>query len=99
VKVGGRRPSPLLTAAALALASAVSLGFGRFAYGLLLPSMRADLAWSYFTAGAMNTANAAGYLAGALLAPRWFARFDALRVLTAGGVATGSIDWLAALNM
>ena len=39
----------------------------------------------------MNTANAAGYLAGALLAPRWFARFDALRVLTAGGVATAAI--------
>jgi hypothetical protein len=32
--------------------------------------MRTDLAWSYTTAGAMNTVNAAGYLLGALLAPR-----------------------------
>ena len=27
--------------------------------------MRADLGWSYLTAGAMNTVNAAGYLVGA----------------------------------
>ena len=53
--------------------------------------MRAELHWSYFTAGAMNTANAAGYLLGALLAPRWFARHDALRVPAAGGVATAAI--------
>jgi predicted MFS family arabinose efflux permease len=83
--------TPLLLAFALALAAAVSLGLARFSYALLLPPMRAELHWSYFTAGAMNTANAAGYLAGALLAPRWFARFDALRVLTAGGVATAAV--------
>ena len=83
--------TPLLLALALALAAAVSLGLARFSYALLLPTMRAELHWSYFTAGAMNTANAAGYLVGALLAPRWFARFDALRVLTAGGLATAAI--------
>ncbi len=83
--------TPLLLAFALALAAAVSLGLARFSYALLLPAMRAELHWSYFTAGAMNTANAAGYLMGALLAPRWFARFDALAVLTAGGAATAVI--------
>ena len=83
--------TPLLLAFALALAAAVSLGLSRFSYALLLPPMRAELHWSYFTAGAMNTANAAGYLAGALLAPRWFARHDALRVLAAGGVATAAV--------
>ena len=57
---------PLLAALALALAAAVSLGLARFSYALLLPPMRADLGWSYFTAGAMNTVNAAGYLVGAL---------------------------------
>ena len=88
MKVGGRRPSPLLAAAALALASAVSLGFGRFAYGLLLPSMRADLAWSYFTAGAMNTVNAAGYCAGALAAPAALRRWPAGRVLAISTAAT-----------
>ena len=83
--------TPLVLAFALALAAAVSLGLARFSYALLLPPMRAALHWSYFTAGAMNTANAAGYLVGALLAPRWFARHDALRVATAGGLATAAI--------
>ncbi len=81
----------MLLALSLALAAAVSLGLSRFSYALLLPPMRAELRWSYFTAGAMNTANAAGYLAGALLAPRWFARHDALRVATLGGLATAAV--------
>ena len=79
------RGDVLCAAAGLALAAAVSLGLARFSYALLLPPMRADLGWSYFTAGAMNTVNAAGYLVGALLAPRWLAAFDARRVLLAGG--------------
>lgn len=74
-------------ALALALAAAVSLGLSRFSYALLLPPMRSDLAWSYTTAGAMNTVNAAGYLAGALLAPRWLGRHDARRVMLFGGAA------------
>ena len=52
----------------LAMGPAVGLGLGRFAYALLLPSMRLDLGWSYAQAGALNTANAAGYLVGALAA-------------------------------
>lgn len=52
----------------LALGPLVALGFARFSYSLLLPPMRTDLGWSYAQAGAMNTANALGYLAGALLA-------------------------------
>ncbi|MBU6261336.1 MAG: YbfB/YjiJ family MFS transporter, partial [Burkholderiales bacterium] len=76
--------SAVAAAAALSLASAISLGLARFAYALLLAPMRADLGWSYFTAGAMNTANAAGYLVGALLAPRVFRRWDA-RIVMLGG--------------
>ena len=75
----------LRQALALGLAAAVSLGLARFAYALLLPPMRAELGWSYFTAGAMNAVNAAGYLAGALLAPRVLARHDARRVMLWGG--------------
>jgi predicted MFS family arabinose efflux permease len=70
----------------LALAAAVSLGMARFSYALLLPPMRQDLGWTYLTAGAMNTVNAAGYLAGALLMPRLLRRFDARAVLVAGGL-------------
>lgn len=79
----------LRTALALGLAAAVSLGLARFSYALLLPPMRAELGWNYFTAGAMNTVNAAGYLAGALLAPPVLARWDARRVMLAGGAAAG----------
>ena len=80
----------LVIAAGLALAAAVSLGLARFSYALLLPPMRADLGWSYLTAGAMNTLNAAGYLAGALLTPAWLRRFGARAVLL-GGSASAAV--------
>ena len=71
---------------ALSLGAAISLGVTRFAYGLLLPVMRADLGWSYTLAGAMNTVNAAGYLAGALITPWLMRRWGAARVLLAGAL-------------
>ena len=77
-------PSLLGLALALSLAAAVSLGVTRFAYGLLLPPMRADLQWSYTLAGAMNTANAFGYLVGALLTPPLLRVVGASRLLLAG---------------
>ena len=80
--------SALWVAAALALGSAVSLGLARFSYGLMLPLMRADLGWSYFIAGAMNTVNAAGYLLGALAAPLGLQRFGARPLFVAGTGAT-----------
>jgi predicted MFS family arabinose efflux permease len=81
----------LAVALALALAAAVSLGLARFSYALLLPPMRTDLGWSYLTAGAMNTVNAAGYLAGALLMPGFMRRFGARRMLLAGGAGAGAL--------
>jgi predicted MFS family arabinose efflux permease len=60
--------TPLWVVMGLAMGPAVALGLARFAYALLLPSMRAALGWSFADAGAMNTANAAGYLIGALVA-------------------------------
>lgn len=73
-------------ALALSLGAAVSLGITRFAYGLLLPPMRDDLGWSYTLAGAMNTANAVGYLIGAL-AMSWLVQRSApTRVLLWGSV-------------
>jgi predicted MFS family arabinose efflux permease len=59
----------------LSLAPTVGLGIGRFAYSLVLPDMRDALGWSYSAAGFMNTINAAGYLAGALVTSRLIARF------------------------
>lgn len=84
------RPVPvLLVAATLALGSAVSLGFARFAYALLLAPMRADLGWSYLVAGAMNTVNAVGYLAGALLTSPLLSRIPTPRLFVASTAATG----------
>ncbi len=62
------------TVAGLALGPAVALGFARFAYGLVLPAMRDDLGWSFAEAGTVNTANAIGYLAGAIAASAVSAR-------------------------
>src|SRR5258707_4523287 len=59
----------------LSLAPTIGLGIGRFAYSLVLPDMRDSLQWSYSAAGFMNTINAVGYLAGALLASRMIRRF------------------------
>ncbi len=64
---------PLWVVLALAAGPMVSLGFARFAYALMLPAMTQSLHWSLTIAGAMNTANALGYLFGALIAP-WLAR-------------------------
>jgi len=60
--------TPLWVVIGLAMGPAVALGLARFAYALLLPAMRADLGWSFANAGAMSTANAGGYLIGALVA-------------------------------
>lgn len=59
----------------LSLTPTVGLGIGRFAYSLVLPDMRDALGWSYSAAGFMNTINAAGYLAGALMASRLIKRY------------------------
>jgi MFS family permease len=83
-------PQLLALAAALSLGAAVSLGMTRFAYGLLLPTMRADLGWSYTLAGAMNTLNAVGYLLGALATPWLLRRFSPVALLVLGSLLASS---------
>ena len=76
----------LWLALALSAGAALSLGITRFAYGLLLPTMRTDLGWSYTLAGAMNTVNALGYLLGALCMPRLMQAYGPSRLLWLGAV-------------
>jgi len=76
----------LALAAVLSLGAAVSLGITRFAYGLLLPTMRADLGWTYALAGAMNTLNALGYLLGALATPWLLRRYTPVALLLVGSL-------------
>lgn len=77
-----------LIVAGLAIGPGVANGIGRFAYGLVLPAMRADLGWTYTEAGSINTANAAGYLIGALLALQNITRVGAPRLFVGGMVLT-----------
>lgn len=58
--------NPWLILLGLTMGVLVTNGFARFAYGLILPAMRADLNWTYAQAGWLNTANAMGYILGAV---------------------------------
>lgn len=83
----GRWPT-LWLAVSLSMGSAIALGLARFSYALLLPPMKSDLGWTFAQAGAMNTANALGYLLGALVFPRVSRRWSAGKLFVGGCVAT-----------
>lgn len=74
----------IFTALGLSTGAAVALGLSRFAYGLLLPPMQTDLQWTYVEAGALNTANGAGYIFGALVAAWLARRWGTARAFLAG---------------
>ena len=74
-----------LLAALLSLGVTVSNSFARFAYALVLPAMRGELGWNYVQSGWLNTANAIGYLIGAILT-RLLIRHAGNRRLFIGGV-------------
>jgi predicted MFS family arabinose efflux permease len=82
----------------LSLAPTIGLGIGRFAYALVLPDMRDALGWSYSAAGFMNTINAAGYLAGALIASRLIKRFGLSATVRWGTVTCVASLALCALS-
>ncbi len=83
-----------LPAILIGLGTAVSLGFSRFDYALILPSMMERLGWSYSEAGWLNTANVIGYLAGAAGTGRVIGRVPS-RALFSGGLLLTSISVLA----
>ncbi|MFU1477539.1 YbfB/YjiJ family MFS transporter [Roseovarius sp. C7] len=78
----------------LALGVCISNAFARFAYGLILPAMQNDLGWNYTQAGWINTANALGYIAGALLTFASIGRIKAPTLFIAGLLVT-SLSLLA----
>jgi MFS family permease len=63
----------------------VAFGFGRFAYTLLLPAMRAEMHLSYTAAGLLATANLVAYLLGAAAAGFVVPR-SAIRILFPGAL-------------
>jgi predicted MFS family arabinose efflux permease len=62
--------SSWLILAGLALGVTATNGFARFSYGLIIPAMRSEMGWNYAEAGWLNTANAFGYILGALVTMR-----------------------------
>lgn len=102
------RPNMVLTVLCGTLTSLVVIGLGRLAYGVILPSMRADLGFSYQQAGILGTITALCYvcfvLAGGLAAARWGARASILfGMLTVAvgfvGLALAADFWVIALLM
>ena len=79
---------PWLVLAGLALGVTVTNGFARFAYGLILPAMQSDLGWNYAQAGWLNTANALGYIAGAVLTMFLIGRYPASSLFSFGLITT-----------
>jgi MFS family permease len=71
----------LASALLVSLGAAVGQGFARFGYALLLPAMQQHLGWTYAQAGLVNSANALGYLCGALAVGPCVARWGAPRVV------------------
>ena len=65
------------------------LGFGRFALGMLLPSMAATLHLSYSEMGFISTANFLGYLASVLVSGHWAGRFGSRRFIFAALLVVG----------
>ncbi|WP_122072020.1 YbfB/YjiJ family MFS transporter [Pseudophaeobacter sp. EL27] len=80
--------------AGLALGVTVTNGFARFAYGLMLPAMKSEMGWNYAQAGWLNTANAIGYIAGAILTMLLIRHISPAR-LFAFGLITTTIALLA----
>lgn len=102
------RPNMVVTVLCGTLTSLVVIGFARLAYGVILPSMRADLGLSYQEAGILSTVTALCYvsfvLAGGLAAARWGARASILfgmLTVTVGfvGLAFATNFWLVMLLM
>ncbi|MCH1469409.1 MAG: YbfB/YjiJ family MFS transporter [Planktomarina sp.] len=79
---------PWLVLAGLALGVTVTNGFARFAYGLIVPAMQSDLGWNYAQAGWLNTANALGYIAGAVLTMVLIGRYSAASLFSFGLITT-----------
>lgn len=79
---------PWLVLTGLALGLTVTNGFARFAYGLILPAMKSEMGWSYAQAGWLNTANALGYIFGALLTMMLIRRLSPATLFAFGMITT-----------
>jgi predicted MFS family arabinose efflux permease len=93
----------VVSALLVGLGAAVGQGFARFGYALLLTPMRQSLGWTYAQAGVVNSANALGYLCGALAVGPCVARWGAPRVvrlsLLAVSLSLVATGWFSAFGL
>lgn len=78
-----RPPMPLLIVLGM-LSILVTVVFARLAYGLVLPSMRADLGLSYAQAANLGTVTALGYISVLLYAGVFAGRYGGRRAILLG---------------
>jgi MFS family permease len=75
----------------------VALGLGRFALGMLLPSMASTLGLSYAQMGFISTGNFVGYLVAVLLCSHAVKRYGTCQTITTAlllvGLSLLSISW------
>ena len=81
----------------IAAGAAVAQSFGRFAYGLLLPAIRDDLAISNTLAGLIGAANVGAYLLGTLFVAWATSHYRLLSVLRLGLILSTTGLLLAAV--
>jgi MFS family permease len=74
------------------------IGLGRFAFGMILPNMQADLGMSVTEAGFVGTSNFIGYLSGLLFAGTFYAKLGAAKLITRALFTQGIFMLLMALS-
>jgi predicted MFS family arabinose efflux permease len=82
----------------LALVPATAVGFGRFAYAVVLPAMKTNLGLSYAQSGALGTGNTVGYLLGAILTSLTVSLFSMRKVMIWGFISSAIFLLLAGLT-
>jgi MFS family permease len=76
-----------------------ALGFGRFAYALLLPSMREEFKTSYIQMGTIATSNALAYMISSLVCGLIASRFGARLVVSSAVFLCGlGMIWTASVT-
>ena len=89
---------PWMVLAGLALGVTVTNSFARFAYGLILPAMKSEMAWTYAQAGWLNTANALGYIVGAVITMLFIGRRSPTLLFAFGLITTTIALFATGLN-
>lgn len=90
---------PLAQAFGGLLALAIAVGIGRFVYTPILPLMAEELQWGQSEAGAVASANFAGYLIGALVAAGVWMHGAARRWLIGALILSAFTTFVMALQM